>query len=205
MKLSTALVAAVLVSGLPAAAAPQRQIPSHQPPWLLPAPVPGDPAPIFRAKDFHGKEVEFGWDDVGASIVHFWAVECEPCRADMTALQSLRESPEAKRLRIVGVKMDVVRVERAMKFVEETGAKYPMYQGDSFVYSSWGGISLVPMTYLVSHEGKILRRYTGSSAATTAAIRFDALAALEGKPLGPLPDTGEAEETNPEGDAARRP
>ncbi len=183
--LSVLALVASLGAALPAAAQVKLQPPKR--PALGLAPIPGDPAPPFEAKDLEGRRGTFRWDEMNATLVHFFNVSCEPCRLDMPAIERLWAEEGHRGFRVVGVLMDASKPDVARKFLDEIGIRYGIYRGDAHVFAAWGGVSVVPMAFLVSKDGKILRRYVGADAASVAALRFDVLAALDGKPLGPPP------------------
>ena len=63
---------------------------------------------------------------------------------------------------------------------------YTILIPDKKVYTTWGGIGVLPTTFLIDHEGRILRRYIGSSPVQVEGLLRDVDNALNGRPLGPM-------------------
>ena len=87
-----------------------------------------------------------------AVLLNFWASWCEPCRAEMPALQALA-AREADRLVVLTINLKESS-ETIARFVHSTGLTLPVVrdaQGD--IAKAWG-IRIYPSTVLIDTEGR---------------------------------------------------
>jgi len=105
--------------------------------------------------------------------VNFWASWCEPCKIEMPVLQELHAKHGAKNLAVVGVVLDPAGDEEVTKFAGDLGVSYTLVRGSSDTSNLWGGIRLLPTTFLVSQRGYIVRRYVGATPEQVEALKAD--------------------------------
>jgi thiol-disulfide isomerase/thioredoxin len=148
--------------------------------------APGDPAPSIDARLLNGDVFKWKWTDHSVTVVNFWATWCEPCKAEMPELQKLFERRKKNGLAVVGIVMDVVPNQVAIEFGVNAGATYPLVRGTNKIEAAWEGVVVLPVTYLISKQGTIVRRYVGAAPELTQSLVRDAEALLDGRPLGPL-------------------
>ncbi len=155
-----------------------------------PALAPGDPAPALLGADSSGVTVSLDWRTHSLTLISFWTPTCVPCRRVMAAFQSLYDERSAEGLAVYGLVAgrDLAPMDEAR---EQLGIRYPLLSVGRDVLVRWGAGTIVPVTYLVSREGRIVRRYPGVSDAQLEALAADVGAALAGRPLGPLLDSAE--------------
>ena len=148
--------------------------------------APGDPAPKLRGKTLDRARWHVEWDKSAATLVNFWATWCEPCKTEMPALQELHAANADKGLQVVGVLMDPVRDDELKAFLDPLAVTYPIVRPDSYVNNDWGGIIVMPITFLVDRQGRIVRRYVGANPEQVAGLVADVEAFLDGRPLGTM-------------------
>jgi thiol-disulfide isomerase/thioredoxin len=100
--------------------------------------------------DFRGRTV----------IVNFWATWCEPCVAEMPALERLRR-------RLAGNGVEVIAVNyaenagRIRPFVEHFGLTFPVVRDhDGKARSAWH-VELFPTSFVVGPDQRVVWRATG--------------------------------------------
>lgn len=148
--------------------------------------VSGDPAPHVWGEELDGETYTVRWDEHKVTIINFWATWCHPCRAEMPALQELHESYAEKGLAVIGLHVGTADADVA-GFIRETGVDYVVVRAKPRIMAAWGGgISLLPITYLVDQSGTIQRRYVGFSPDQMEGVEEDVQALLEDRPLGPM-------------------
>ncbi len=191
---SAVLAFGLFVLAAPSPASAQATIDPGQRPSFGMALAPGDPVPPVRDRDLLGRSVEYPYDAHKLTIVNFWATWCEPCRTEMPALQRLADERKKDGLLVVGLLLDQATSVEAAEFAEALEIRYPLLRASLETERAWGGIRLLPLTFLVSAEGRLLRKYVGSDPKLVDAIASDVAAALEGRPLGPpyVPDLPDA-------------
>jgi thiol-disulfide isomerase/thioredoxin len=166
----------VLAVGLPLALAAKPRL----------ALAPGDPAPKLRGKTLDLERWHIEYDKSRATLVNFWATWCVPCKSEMPALQKLHADHGADGLQIVGVLMDPVKDDELRAFLNPLAVSYPIIRPDDLVNKEWGGIVVMPITFLVDPAGKIVRRYVGATPEQVAGLVGDVEAFLQGQPLGTM-------------------
>jgi len=148
--------------------------------------VRGDKAPGMRGRSPEGERIVVQYKPETVTLVNFWATWCVPCRQEMPALQELFSKRSQDGLQIVGVHAGYVEHEDLETFLDQVEVDYPIVLPDQRWLDDWGGISVMPLTFMVDGEGKILRRYLGATEEQVAGLIYDIEAALDGRELGPI-------------------
>ncbi|GMU22495.1 MAG: hypothetical protein AMXMBFR13_25810 [Phycisphaerae bacterium] len=123
-------------------------------------PAVGQPVSTFvRTAD--SKEMNLGNQHAGKLLllIH-WATWCEPCRAELEHVKSVRAAFREEDLAIVGLNLDEDPAV-AEKYVQDAGLPWQqVYLGDWTASSStqWAGIREIPAILLIDREGKLLAR-----------------------------------------------
>lgn len=107
----------------------------------------------FTLKDMNGADVRFADHKGKVVLLNFWATWCEPCRAEMPALQALAERLGANRLVVVGVNYQesAARIER---FVAAAALTFPvLLDRDGAVTRAWTR-RIFPTSVLVGPDGR---------------------------------------------------
>jgi thiol-disulfide isomerase/thioredoxin len=148
--------------------------------------APGDPAPALTGVTFPLKRLfEADWSANRVTLVNFWASWCTPCRDEMPALDKLHRRMKGRGLQIVGVfETDDDRT-AVGKFLEETYVTYTLVGAHKVVDLNWGGIAMMPTTFLVDQDGILRRKYVGALPEVTAGMIADVEALLDGRPMPP--------------------
>lgn len=109
-------------------------------------------------------------------LVNFWASWCGPCRSEVPDLQELTQR-RPNDIVILGVNQQETRG-AAAKFAEEFDVSYPIVLDRSGEVSQAYRAQGLPVSYLVSPEGVIVKAYRGR-------VTDDDLRALEDEYLTP--------------------
>jgi peroxiredoxin len=67
----------------------------------------------------------------------------------------------AQGLQIIGVAMDDASKEDIAKFAKDMGVNYPILLGKESVGDAYGGVNVLPTTYFIDRDGKIISREFG--------------------------------------------
>jgi peroxiredoxin len=111
-----------------------------------------DPAgKMSRLKDFRGKVV----------FLNFFATWCEPCRAEMPAMDRLHRTYKDKGLVVLAVDIRE-NAKDVQAFTQELKLSFPALLDEDGSVASMYGIRPVPATYLIGRDGKILWRAFGA-------------------------------------------
>jgi thiol-disulfide isomerase/thioredoxin len=148
--------------------------------------APGDPAPEVWGFRSDGELVRSDYAERRFTLVNFWATWCAPCKEEMPALQKLHESHADSGLQVIGVMNDHVSLDAMQRFADGLGVAYTVVKPHEESIQRWTEIRVLPMTFLIDAQGKVVRRYVGASAEQIEGLIYDVGAVLEGRPLGPL-------------------
>lgn len=124
----------------------------------------GEPqsAPAWTLKDPDGNEVSFSQFKGKLVVVDFWATWCGPCVEEIPGYVELQKKYGKDGLVIVGISLDRAGPAKVKKFMQEHGMNYPVVMGNAEISESFGGIQAIPTTFLISRDGRIVHRKTGS-------------------------------------------
>ena len=148
--------------------------------------VAGDPAPDMRGQTPDDQYFAMQYKPAKATVLNFWATWCVPCREEMTRLDELYRRRAADGLQVAGVHAGFVEKAVLGEYLQVVPVTYSIVLPESRYLDAWGGVAVLPMTFLVDGEGKILRRYIGAAPEQIQGLLADIEAVLDGRPLGPV-------------------
>lgn len=143
-------------------------------------PAVGDPAPAYTALTPAGDSVSLGTLRGAPVLLNVWATWCQPCRAEIPALDTIQRRHAARGLRVVGVSIDEGRSPAEVeRFARELGASYAVWLDPDDRISRLLGAYGVPASVLVDGAGVVRWRHVGPVTAGDTA-----LAAAIGRAVG---------------------
>jgi len=106
-------------------------------------------------------------------LVNFWATYCVPCAEEMPELQQLRSELSAAGIDLLGVSIDIETADQVSEYIEARGVDYPIFVTDeqSVADVFVGGEVLIPTSFLIDENRRVLDVYTGWSMRTRRALR----------------------------------
>ena len=123
----------------------------------------GDKAPDFSFRADNGKVVTAR--DFGGKLllVNFWASWCAPCVEEMPALDEMARELGPKGLVVLAVSQD--KEESAYKqFLTRNPVAFMTVRDPSKEVQLNYGTNLLPESYLIDHNGKVLEKFVSSQA-----------------------------------------
>lgn len=96
-------------------------------------------------------------------VINFFASYCPPCIKEMPAFESVNKEL-GDQIRIVGVSLRE-STEDAQKIVDQTGVTYDIIRDPSGNLASDLGVVVMPSTFFVSADGKIIESVPGEMSA----------------------------------------
>lgn len=121
----------------------------------------GEPAPDFELATVDGAKVKLSDFRGKAVLLNFWATWCGPCKIEMPWFVELQKEYGPQGLQILGVAMDEADQGDIAKFAHDMGVNYPILIGKDEVGTSYGGVNVLPTTFFVDRDGKLVAREFG--------------------------------------------
>ena len=149
-----AIVAVMLYAGVHAAR-------KNRAPASVAGQLHSQAAPDFELKSLEGKNVKLSDFRGKAVLLNFWATWCGPCKLEMPWFVDLQKQYGPEGLQVVGVAMDDASEQDIAKFTQELGVNYPILLGKEAVGEAYGGVNVLPTTFFVDRDGKIVAREFG--------------------------------------------
>lgn len=120
----------------------------------------GRSAPNFSLEQLRGSELAL--DDLKGKgvVLNFWGTWCEPCKAEMPALQKKYETYKDKGLVVVGVNIgeSPITIE---PFINQFGIDFPILLDRKSQITKLYRIGPIPTTFFISPEGKVEEIFIG--------------------------------------------
>jgi len=135
-----------------------------------PAKADVKPAPEVTFKDLDGKDAALSQYKGKVVLVNFWATWCDPCFVEIPWLIELQQKYEAKGFTVLGISMDEEGKAAVAPFLAKerfnvNGQKlpmnYPIVIGNDDVADKFGGLLGYPTSFLISRDGKIVKKVQG--------------------------------------------
>ena len=121
---------------------------------------PSDRAPGFSLVGDQGTGVSL--DDYAGKIVllNFWATWCPPCVQEMPSLNAAYERFRDDGFVVLGISVDEDE-EDYRRFLQSSGVTFPTVRDPDRTVSTRYGTMKYPESYLISRDGRVLRKYIG--------------------------------------------
>ena len=94
-------------------------------------------------------------------LVTFFAFWCPPCIQEIPTLVDLQDTFESKGFSVVAFLVDEGDLARLEKLIVKYRINYPVLLADPVVTRSFGGVTGIPVTFLVNRQGEIAKKYLG--------------------------------------------
>jgi thiol-disulfide isomerase/thioredoxin len=143
----------------------------------LACPADAKPAKMdFTMKDVEGRDVSLDSFKGKVVILDFWATWCGPCKVEIPHFIEFQEKYGPKGLQIVGVSVDDP-VDKLVPYVKEMGMNYPVLQGlgHDDVQDAYGPIMGIPVSVMISRDGKVCATHTGLTSKDVFAREIESL------------------------------
>ena len=135
--------------------------------------APGDTAPQIIAPALDGWKFRSDWSQAAYTVVNFWATWCEPCKGEIPVLEELQTKFKSRRLAVIGAMIDEATDDKARSFLADLGVSYRVVRAGTDVANLWGGINILPTTYVINEKGRVLKRYVGATPEQVARMKSD--------------------------------
>jgi thiol-disulfide isomerase/thioredoxin len=126
------------------------------------AQTPPKAAPAWKLKDVEGQLVDSAQFQGKVVVIDFWATWCAPCRSEIPGYVALQEKYGKDGLAIVGISLDSQGPEVVQQFMVQNHMNYPVVMGDEAVTAAFGGVEVIPTTFIVDRQGNIRDQKVGA-------------------------------------------
>ncbi|HEY7170739.1 MAG TPA: TlpA disulfide reductase family protein [Vicinamibacterales bacterium] len=130
---------------------------------MLSCPADAKPANLnFTMKDVAGKNVTLADFKGKVMLLDFWATWCGPCKVEIPHFIEFQEKYGGKGFQVVGISVDDT-AEKLEPYVRDMKMNYPVLQGLNHddVQDAYGPILGIPVSVLISRDGKVCSTHTG--------------------------------------------
>jgi peroxiredoxin len=156
--------AVLLVALLAIATSGQAQKPASKP---SPSSAPPMVAPDFALESIYGDTVRLSHFRGKVVLLYFWATWCGPCKIEMPWFVELQDQYSPQGLQIVGISLDEDATKAEIgEFSDSVKANYPILMGDQKVANAYGGVPVLPESFLIARDGKIVDKAIGLKSKT---------------------------------------
>lgn len=143
----------------------------------LSCPADAKPANLdFTMKNVEGKDVSLQSYKGKVILLDFWATWCGPCKVEIPHFIEFQQKYGPKGLQVVGISVDDP-VDKLAPYVKEMGMNYPVLQGlgHDAVQDAYGPILGIPVSVMISRDGKICATHTGLTSKDVFATEIESL------------------------------
>ena len=120
----------------------------------------GEQAPTFELTADDGSGASLGDYRGKYVLLNFWATWCPPCIQELPSLNTLHRELEPNGLVVLGISVDENK-QAYENFLERFNVAFPTVRDPEMAVASRYGTSMYPETYLIDHDGYVLRKYAG--------------------------------------------
>ena len=119
------------------------------------------PAPDFVLQTFQGDTISLADLRGRPMVINFWASWCPPCRDEAPLLERTWRAYKNRDLIFLGVNIQD-RKEDAVNYMREFDITFPNGPDPTGEITINYGVSGLPVTFFVSRDGKVVRRWVGA-------------------------------------------
>ena len=144
---------------------------------MLSCPADAKPANLdFTMKDVEGKDVSLQSYKGKVILLDFWATWCGPCKVEIPHFIEFQQKYGPKGLQVVGISVDDT-VDKLAPYVKEMRMNYTVLQGlgHDAVQDAYGPILGIPVSVMISRDGKICATHTGLTSKDVFATEIESL------------------------------
>ncbi|WP_420265654.1 peroxiredoxin family protein [Candidatus Magnetominusculus dajiuhuensis] len=122
----------------------------------------GKAAPDFTLKTLDGKNFSLSTLKGKTVLINFWATWCPPCVEELPSMNKLYLKYKQKGFEVVAISLDSSTT-KVKKYIAKNPLSFiVLLDTDKRVAKKLYKVSAQPTTYLISSDGKIIRKFFGS-------------------------------------------
>src|SRR5437868_4050822 len=113
----------------------------------------------FTLKDLDGKDIHLSDFRGKVVVLNFWATWCKPCLREMPDFADLQNQYGKDGLQFIGIALDPENKAKIKQVVEKLQIPYTILLGNEEIGDKYGGMSAIPVTFLIDRKGMIRTHY----------------------------------------------
>jgi peroxiredoxin len=94
-------------------------------------------------------------------LINFFTFFCGPCRQEMPHLSQIYQELKGQGFEALGIGLSSTP-EQLKQIVSQLHLAYPVLEGNDAVSKAYGGVELVPLTFIIDKDGKIAHKILGA-------------------------------------------
>jgi peroxiredoxin len=96
-----------------------------------------------------------------AMLVTFFATWCPTCLHEIPKLIKMQSEFAASGFSVVGLSVDQGGPPVVQRLMRRTGINFPVLMADLSTAESFGGVYMIPVSFLVNKSGQVVKKYPG--------------------------------------------
>ena len=119
-------------------------------------------APDFTLKAIQdGQEYSLSQFKGKVVLVNFFTFFCGPCREEMPHLGQMYQELKGQGFQTLGIGLSSTP-DQLKQIVTQLNLAYPVLVGNDAVSKAYGGVELVPLTFIIDKQGNIAHKVLGA-------------------------------------------
>lgn len=125
----------------------------------------------FTIKDLQGNKTAFESYRGRVVFLNLWATWCGPCRAEMPGIEKLYQKLDKSKFAFVMLSLDKDEdLQKIKNYVSKNNYSFPVFQPSGFLPDQLQ-VPSIPTTFIISPNGKILKKHVGTQQYDTEKFR----------------------------------
>jgi len=119
------------------------------------------PATDFSLADFNGKEIRLSELKGNVVLLNFRETWRAPCRVEMPWFVDFQQKYKDRGFVVLAVSLDAEGWKVVKPFAEKFQLNFPVVVGDNSLVEKYGGLSVLPASFVIDKEGNVRGRHDG--------------------------------------------
>jgi peroxiredoxin len=108
-----------------------------------------------------GKEYSLSQFKGKVVLINFFTFFCGPCREEMPHLSQMHQELKGQGFQVLGIGLSST-TDQLKQIVTQLNLAYPVLEGNDAVSKAYGGVELVPLTFIIDKQGNIAHKVLGA-------------------------------------------
>jgi peroxiredoxin len=121
-------------------------------------------APALNVVDAAGDRIDLGPLQGQVVLINFWATWCVPCKVEIPWFVDFQTRYRSQGFTVVGISQDKNGWADVLPFTQPLKMNYRLALATDRLLSAYGGVDVLPVTFLIDRRGRVAFKYIGISA-----------------------------------------